>query len=314
MLFLGGRALSERGLLAAGRIARASGAQLMSQTSNARAERGRGLPAFKKLPYLPELALEALTGHSSVVLAGAKAPVAFFGWPGLPSRLLPEDCPVTQLAAPEDDVVGALEALAEALRVPDPGPFEAPPRPEPPAGELTAEALCTAIAALQPEGAILVDEAVTSGWSYHDRSQGAPRFTQLSLTGGAIGFGPACATGAAVACPERRVINLEADGSGLYAVQALWTQAREGLDVVSVICANRRYRILELALQRAGVNRPGRQAARLTGLRDPAIDWVSLARGFGVPAVSVARAEEFSAAFHRALSEPGPALIEAVIC
>jgi acetolactate synthase-1/2/3 large subunit len=313
LLFLGNSAMTERGLKAAARVAEASGAAMMSQMSNARVERGAGLPAFGKLPYLPEQALEALAPYRRLILAGAKSPVAFFGWPGMPSSMVPEGCEVIMLADPDDDIVGALEALADHLGA---AAYRAPElqAPLPPAsGALNAETLCQTIAALQPEGTILVNEAITSGWSYQNQSMGAPRFTELQGTGGAIGLGPSLALGAAIACPERQVINLQADGSALYAVQALWSQAREGCNVVTVICSNQRYSILQLELQRAGFNQPGPQATSLTRLADPTIDWVSLARGFGVPAVRAEDAGAFGAALARGLAEPGPCLIEALI-
>ncbi len=313
LLFLGNAALSEAGLRAAGRIAQASGCGLMSQMSNARAERGAGLPSYAKIPYLPEMALEALAGTRVLVLAGALSPVAFFGWPGMPSSMVPEGTEVVTLALPDEDVVAALEGLADRLNAPA---YQAPAsegRPEPPRGELTTEALCGAVAALQPEDAIVVNEAITSGWSYHKQSQGCPRFTELQITGGAIGCGPSLALGAAVACPERRVINLQADGSGLYTPQALWSQARERADVVTVICSNRRYNILQMELQRAGMNQPGPNAQRLTALDDPPVDWAQMAKGFGIQASAAHDADELVAALAEALARPGPTLIEAVI-
>jgi len=158
-----------------------------------------------------------------------------------------------------------------------------------------------------------VNEAITSGWRYHQQSQGAPRFTELQLTGGAIGLGPSLSLGAAVACPDRQVIDLQADGSGLYNSQALWSQARQNSNVVTVICSNRRYAILQLELQRAGVNRLGTEAQALTDFSAPAVDWVSLAQGFGVPAARVEDTTGFAAALRRGLAEPGPYLIEACI-
>ncbi len=312
-LFLGNAGLSEAGLKAAARVAAATGAVLMSQSSLARAERGGDLPHFRKLPYLPELALEALAGCRTLVLAGAPSPVSFFGWPGYPSSMVPEDAEVITLAEADDDVAGALDALAAALGAPEYAAPAPAPRPALPSGPLTAETLCQTVAALQPENAIVVDEMITTGWSYHDFSAGAPRFTQMQITGGAIGLGPALSLGAAVACPDRPVIGLQADGSGLYTVQALWSQAREATNVTTVICSNRRYKILEMEMQRAGVNRPGEQAAAMTSLDKPPIDWVSLARGFGVPAVAAETAEDLAEAFRDALAEPGPRLIEAVL-
>ena len=312
-LLLGSLAMGETGLKAAGRIAAATGCRLLNGRPIARAERGVGLPAPAQIPYLPEQAHATFTDTPAVVLAGASDPVTFFGWPGYGSHLIPETCEKATLASPDEDVVGALEALAEHLGA---APFEAPPapaRPVPAEGALAAEGLCQTLAALQPEDAILVEESITSGWAYLGFARGAPRFTQLSITGGAIGLGPALAVGAAIAAPNRQVIDLQADGSGLYSLQALWTQAREGLNVVTVICANRHYRILEMELQRGGLNALGDNAAALTALDRPTIDWTQLARGFGVPARRVETGEALSDALSRALAEPGPALIEAVI-
>ena len=199
-------------------------------------------------------------------------------------------------------------------RVPSESPairLPAPPPPPLPSGPLTPASLCAAVAATQPEGTILVDESLTSGGSYWDVSAGCPRFTHLALTGGAIGFGPPASVGAAVAAPGRRVVNLQADGSGLYAPQALWTQARERLDVVTVVCANAKYAILKLELAMQRVGRPGDASRRLTDVADPAIRWVELAEGFGVPARSVDTAEAFAEAMREALSRSGPSLIEA---
>lgn len=313
VLMVGSPGMSEAGLKAAGRIAQATGCRLLCGRPIARAERGGGLPMPAQIPYLPELALQVFEPIRSVVFAGATDPVTFFGWPGYPSRVIPEGCAKTWLAQPQDEVVGALEALADHLNAPAYEAAEPEGRPAPASGPLTAEAVCQTLAALQPEGAIIAEEAITSGWSYQAQSKGAPRFTQISITGGAIGAGPALATGGALACPERRVINLQADGSALYCPQALWTQAREGLDVTTLILSNRSYRILQMEMQRAGLNELGPNAAALTALDRPAIDWPRLAAGFGVPAQRVKTGEALAAALARSFAEPGPALIEAVI-
>ena len=313
LLFLGNEALSEAGLKAAARVAAATETDLMSQLSNARAERGEGLPPFARLPYLPEKALAALAPYRTIILAGAVAPVSFFGWPGYPSSLVPESADVVTLAGPDGQVVKALETLAEALNAP---PYETPSlpsRPGLPQGTLTAENLTATLAALQPEGSILVNESITTGWNYHAQSMGAARFTELQITGGAIGCGPSLSLGAAVAAPTRQVITLQADGSALYNPQALWSQAREGARVVTVICANRRYQILRMELERAGLNRPGDMADSMTDLSRPAVDWPEVARGFGVAAERVDTAEALATAFRRGLAEEGPYLIEAVI-
>jgi acetolactate synthase-1/2/3 large subunit len=273
--------------------------------------------------------------------------VPFFGYPEGPRRLLAPGTRVLSAASPAEDAEAALEALA-ALSAPPAGSGQAaasagsgqataPPgaaaagragspaagqggspggaggRPEVPGGRLTVEALGAAVAACQPEGAIVVDESVTSGVAYHALAAGADRHTVLSLTGGSIGFGPPCATGAAVACPDRPVIDLQADGSAAYTLQALWTQAREQLDVTTVVCANRSYRILLVELQRSGMAAGGPAANALTDLAGPPLDWVSLARGFGVPAARAGTADELVTALRRALAEPGPALVEALL-
>jgi acetolactate synthase-1/2/3 large subunit len=312
-LLLGGRALCERGLRAAAGIANASGCRVLHETFPARLERGGDLPSFERLPYFPEQAIEVLAPLHQLVLAGARDPVSFFGYRDVPSRLAPEAAQVLELADPETDLLQALEALAERLGAPAEAPVADRDRVAAPTGELGVGALGQAVAALQPEGAIVMDEAATSGLAYAAFAAAAPRHTMLSLTGGAIGQGLPCAVGAALACPDRKVIAFQADGSGLYTVQSLWTMAREGLDVVAVICANRAYRILQVELGRAGIAEPGRQALALTDLAHPTIDWVALAQGFGVPGRRVESADALVEAFGRALAEPGPQLIEAVI-
>jgi acetolactate synthase-1/2/3 large subunit len=312
-LFLGGAALRETGLQAAARIAAATGCPVWQETLPAHIEEGSHLPAFAWLPYFPEDALEALKDVRTLVLAGVPEPVTTFGYPGMPSRLAPKDCTILTLARPEEDVPQALEALVEAVGVPGAAvaaPREAVARPT---GELNPLSLGQALAAVQPEGAIVVDEAVTTRLGYRHFAHAAPPHTVLCITGGSLGQGLPCAVGAALACPERRVIAFEADGSGMYTVQALWTMAREGLGITTVICANRRYRILQFEMARAGIAEPGPRAQALTDLSGPELDWVSLAKGFGVPAARVETADALVTAFERTLTQPGPALIEAVL-
>ena len=314
VLFMGGRALRERGLKAAARIAAASGCRLMCETFPARIERGGAMPPVEKLPYFPEMALEALAKSSSVVLAGARAPVAFFGYPNMPSVLIPEGRSVATLATLEQDVALALEALADLIGAPKPPPARAAKAAAArPTGALDATTIGAAMAALMPENAIVMDEAATTGLPFFGASLSAPAHTYLALTGGAIGQGLPCATGAAVACPDRRVISFQADGSGMYTVQSLWTQAREGLNVTTLLCNNRRYRILQVELARAGITEPGATARSLTSLGNPNLDWVALAKGMGVPGARVETAEALSQELARALKEPGPKLIEMVM-
>jgi acetolactate synthase-1/2/3 large subunit len=312
-LLLGGAGVGERGLWAAWRIA-ATGPALFCEPRSARMERGGGLPAPARLPYFPDHVLAALKPFRAVVIAGAREPVAFFGYDGFPSRLLTADQEAAVLASPAEDVPAALEALADELDAPaEPTLPPLPPRPPLPTGALTPDTIAAAVAALQPEGAIIVDEGITTTGTTFPVAAGAPRHSYLTITGGSIGYGPPCATGAAVACPDRTVIALQADGSALYTPQALWTQAREGLNVVTLLFANRRYRILEVEAARAGVTDFGAPVRGLFGLGEPAVDWVRLAGGFGVPAGRAETADELVRALGRALAAGGPQFIEVVL-
>jgi acetolactate synthase-1/2/3 large subunit len=313
VLFLGGHALRERGLQAAARISAATGCALMCETFPRRWERGAGTPAIERLPYFPDQASATLSRFRSVVLAGARAPVAFFGYPGLSSHILSPDQRQATLATPHQDIASALEALAQTLNAShdaDRSSFIAIPRPT---GRLKPETLSTVVASLIPENAIVMDESNTSMGPFLTVSQSSSRHTLLAQPGGAIGLGPPCATGAAVACPDRAVINLQADGSAMYTLQALWTQAREQLNVTTIICNNRSYRILGIEMARAGVQKLGPQAERLIGLTHPTLDWVSLAKGMGVPASRVETAEDLARELECALRAAGPHLIDAIL-
>jgi acetolactate synthase-1/2/3 large subunit len=317
LLFLGGDALTERGLRAAARVAAAAGCGVLVETFVSRQERGRHLPEFPALPYFPDQARSALAPFGHVVLAGAREPVAFFGYPNEPSRFVASGTVVFALADPDvgDDAALALEVLAEELNAPAAVPV--PPRETPrfaPVGQpLDPDNLGRAVSAFTPEHAIVVNEAATTGllWSAKYAASAAPH-TMLGLTGGSIGIGLPLALGAALACPDRRVIAFQADGSGLYTPQALWSMAREGADVTVVVCANRRYRILQTELAHATAS-PGPMAQSLTELSRPVIDWADLARGFGVRARRVQTDTELTAALSGALAAPGPSLIEAVL-
>ena len=228
MLLLGGTALSERGLRAASRISVATGARLLAETFPARLERGAGLPGVDRLAYLAEMAEAQLAGVDQLILAGARSPVSFFAYPDKPSDLVPPGCSVTVLAEPDQDTAAALEALANQVAAgTKPVLVEAAPPPPAEPGPLNAISLANTIAASLPEHAIVSDEANTSGFALPMALAAAPRHTLLTLTGGAIGQGMPVATGAAIAAPDRPVLSLEADGSALYTLQALWTQARE---------------------------------------------------------------------------------------
>jgi acetolactate synthase-1/2/3 large subunit len=312
-LFLGGAALRERGLVAASRVAGATGAKLLGETFPARLERGAGLPPIARLAYLAEFAMQQLAGLRHLVLVDAKSPVSFFAYPGKPSELVPEGCEVQTLVTGAEDVPGALEALAERLGAPAGAVRQPAARPARPSGDLTPDAVAQALGALLPEGAIVSDEANTSGLTAPLHTAGAPRHDWICLTGGAIGQGLAVGTGAAVACPDRKVVCLEADGSALYTIQALWTQAREGLDVTTVLLNNRSYAILNLELNRVGAEPPGPRAKSMLDLSHPDLDFVAIARGFGVPATRATTADDLCKQLERALAEPGPSLIEAMV-
>ncbi len=313
-LLLGGRAMRERPLMAAGRIAAETGVKLLGETFPTRLERGAGLPPVEGLAYIPELASVQLKGLRHLVLVDARAPVSFFAYPGKKSYLVPDGCEVHQLAAPEDDVAGSLEALVEILGAQARQPMvQQPSRPERPTGDLTAEKACQAIGALLPERAIISDEAVTSGQTLATMTAGSPRHDLLTITGGAIGQGLPVATGAAIACPDRPVLALEGEGSAMYTIQSLWTMAREHLDVTVVIFNNRSYAILNMELERVGARAGGEKAKAQLDLGHPDLGFVQIAQGFGVPAVRAETAEQFSAELERAVAEPGPHLIEAPV-
>ncbi|MSX01358.1 MAG: acetolactate synthase large subunit, partial [Actinobacteria bacterium] len=276
-------------------------------------QRGAGLPALDRLMYLAEFAQAQLAGLKHLVLVGAASPVSFFAYPEIASDLVPEGCTVHVLAKPGDDSTAALEELADMLGAPaDSAVLAEPSRPELPSGPLNAESFAAAIGALLPEDVIVVDEGNTAGLFVAGFTAGAPRHDWLCLPGGAIGYGMPVATGAAVASPGRKVLNLQADGSAMYTFQALWTQVREGLDVITVILNNQSYAILNLELSRVGAH-PGPKALEMLDLTNPLLDFVALAQGLGVVATRATTAEEFSEQLEAAFATPGPHLIEAIL-
>jgi acetolactate synthase-1/2/3 large subunit len=314
-LLLGSRALREQGLAIAARIRRLVGCDLLAETFPAVMEQGNGIAAVRRIPYFPKAAQTMLAEYDGVVLAGAKDPVTFFGYPGVRSRMLRDDQPIAPIGTGKQDLLEALAALADSLK----GGADAPSnsvqanRPPVPAGGLTPANVCQTVAALQPEGAIIVDEGLTTSGNYYALTPGLPPHAILTLTGGAIGYGMPCALGAALACPERPVINFQADGSAMYTVQALWSQTREGLNITTLICSNRSYVTLLVELHRAGVDKLGENAQALTALANPALDWVNCARGLGVPAIAVRDCSGLADALRRSFAEPGPSLIEMIL-
>ncbi|MGA7878735.1 MAG: acetolactate synthase large subunit [Desulfoferrobacter sp.] len=316
-VILGGRASRRRGLMIMARVSAATGCSLFVETFPSRVERGAGLPLVERIPYFPNQAVSALAGYESIIFAGTREPVAFFGYPGQPSYFLNDQQAKVHIKASPNRMEDALEALADSLTASKKAPNAAGKlvqlkRPELPEGNLTPQKASAVLAALQPEGAIVVEEAITSAGDYFHLSTSAPPHTYLALTGGAIGQGIPCALGASLACPDRPVINLQADGSAMYTVQALWSQAREAANVKTLICSNRSYAILRLELARAGKKSPGNHALSLTDLSNPELNWVELSRGLGVPAARIDKAEDLAQTLGRALTEPGPYLIEMV--
>jgi acetolactate synthase-1/2/3 large subunit len=313
VLLLGGPALTERGLRAASRIAVATGARLLAETFPARMEGGAGLPEVPRLGYLAEQATAQLAGARQLILAGARAPVSFFAYPGQASDLVPDGCTVTELAAADTDAEAALELLAGKVAAGTAPALASASAPDPEDGPLTVHSLAAAIAATLPEHAIVADEANTSGVALRPALATAARHTVLALTGGSIGQGLPVATGAAIAAPDRPVLSVEADGSALYTIQALWTQAREQLNVTTVLINNAAYAILRMELARTAAGEAGPRAARMLDLSGPTPDFTQLSTGLGVPAVRVASAAGLTAELRRAYAEPGPHLIEAIV-
>jgi acetolactate synthase-1/2/3 large subunit len=313
-LFVGGRACRAAALVDASRIANATGAKLLAETFPARLERGAGRVPVDRLAYLAEFAAMQLEGLHHLVLVDAKSPVSFFAYPDKASDLVPEGCTVHVLAGPDGDPAAALAALADAVGAPADGATLQPPaRPDLPTGPLTADGVCQAIGALLPEGAIVSDEGNTSGLFAAGHTAGAPAHDWLCLTGGAIGQGLPVALGAAVAAPDRKVIALQADGSAMYTLQAWWTMAREGLDVVTVIFNNASYAVLNMELARVGATAGGEKAKAMLDLHGPELDFVALATGMGVPATRATTAEDFVAQLQAALATRGPSVIEAIV-
>jgi acetolactate synthase I/II/III large subunit len=314
LILLTGRALRADGLALAGQIAAKMGARIIAQGSNARIERGRGRVAVERIPYVVDQALAVLQGLKHIILVGAKMPVAFFAYPDKPSLLYPPEAAGHLLARPEEDQILALEWLADELgarATPAPVVNEAPPAPA--TGAITPASLAASLGALLPENAIVTDEAVTTGRNFFAQTRAAAPHDWLANMGGSIGLGLPLATGAAIACPDRKVVALEADGSGMYTVQALWTHAREGLDITTVLFSNRSYAILRGELANVGAGNPGRKALDMLDLGRPDIDWVGLARSLGVPGARVTEMADFNRRFKEGLATPGPYLVEVVL-
>jgi len=313
-ILLGGVALRGKALELAGRIAARTGCKLVSEFNNARQEGGAGRVFVPRLPFSVDLALAALAGTRELILIGAKSPVSFFAYPGKPSVLVPAGCRVTEVADVGADLIDALERLADALdarRTPPEVAAYAPPAM--PGGAPTLDGIGAVVAASIPENAIVTDEGVTTGRNFGVWARHAAPHDWLGIMGGSIGWGLPAAVGAALAAPDRKVFALEGDGSGMYTLQALWTMARENLDVTVLIFANRAYRILQGEFNNVGAGSPGHRARDMLTLDRPDPDWVALARGYGVDASRATTLEELARELKRGFSTPGPYLVELVI-
>ncbi|WP_340109938.1 acetolactate synthase large subunit [Pikeienuella sp. HZG-20] len=315
LLLLGPGALDEASLVSAGRIAAATGCALLTEWSNARLERGAGRVSVGRVPYPVDKALAVLAPYSRIVLAGARAPVAFFAYPDKPGVLTAEGTEFATLGGPGDDLPAALKALAEALGAGRAAPFGVAEamRPAIPQGPATAESIAAVLGAVLPEGAVVVDESVTVGRNFFGATAGAPPHSWLNNRGGSIGYGMPLAVGAAMGAPGRKVVALVGDGSAMYTPQALWTMAREGLDVTVLIFANRDYAILKGELTNVGVANAGPRAMSMLTLDQPVLEWTALARGMGVEAEKVEDAPSLAAALKAGLDAEGPYLIEVMI-
>jgi acetolactate synthase-1/2/3 large subunit len=310
-ILITGNALYGKGLLAAGRIAAATGAKLLTPYPLTRLQRGARLPRVERVQYVLEQGIEQFKEFRQLILVGAQAPVAYFAYPGKSSVFTSPECEIYTLATPGEDYLGALDALASAMSIRSEDlTLEIAERPPLPTGEITLPGLAAAVGALLPENTIVVDESMTSGRGLMAATKGAPPHDWLANTGGSIGIALPLAVGAAVACPHRRVLCLSADGSGMYTPQALWTMAREGLNVTTVVFANHDYAVLKREFSYLAVGNPGARAAAMFEIGRPDLDWTLLAKGMGVPGIRVNSLDAFRKALQAGLAGEGPTLIE----
>jgi acetolactate synthase-1/2/3 large subunit len=316
MIMVGGREISAENSLLLSKIAKATGARICTDVFPTRIARGAGRGVIERLPYLAELAIDHIKEVEQLILIGAAAPVSFFAYPNVPSVITSDPCAVTQLAGPNDDIDQLLIDLVARFDAADVEPeVYALDLPELGTGDLDVNVAAQALAHYLPDNAVVVDEAATSGMPLFPIMATARPHDWLNLTGGSIGWGLPAAVGAAIACPDRKVICLEGDGSAMYTIQSLWTMAREELDVLVVIYNNRKYSILELEFSRTGARGgvPGPKAASTLDIGTPDINFVSIATGMGVSASRATTAQEFNTQLELALNSPGPHLIDAIV-
>ncbi len=312
LLLLGNDGLRAEALVHAARIQEAKGCRVMAESINGLHQRGRGRLALERVPYGAAAAIEALQGVDHIILAGARGPVGFFAYPGLPSLHYPPNATLHSLSRVEQNAEAALKELADAIGAPKFVAFSSGSRPAVPKGLPNSEGFGQMLAAVMPEDAIVMDEAISFGAQLYTRSHAAPPHDWMMVTGGAIGYGLPCAAGAAVAGAGRRVIAVQADGSGMYTLQALWTMAREKLPVTTVILSNRKYQILLGEYAGVGAN-PGHTALDMLDIGNPDLDWVMLASGMGVEAAKCTTLEDCAALMKASFGRQGPFLIEMAI-
>jgi acetolactate synthase-1/2/3 large subunit len=314
LLLLGGAALTEANLDLAGRISAATGCALLSEWANARMDRGAGRVSVARVPYPIDIALKVLAPYKRIVLVGGRAPIGFFAYPGKPAILTGEGAQIITLADTGADLAAALTALCDGAGAAETAPAHVAQAsvPDRPNGPLDPDNIALILGRAIPQDAVIVDESVTTGRGFFKATQGAPRHVWLNNCGGSIGYGLPVAIGAAIAAPDRKIMALTGDGSAMYTLQALWTMARENLDITVVIFANRSYRILRGELTNVGVGNPGPRAIDMLSLDRPNLDWVQMSRGMGVEAEAVTDCAGLEAALEAGLASSGPYLIEAI--
>jgi acetolactate synthase-1/2/3 large subunit len=318
LLILGGGALRKKGLLAAARIKLKTGCDLMSDSYPSHTDIGAGLPALKRVPHFPEHAVQKLSQYQTIIRIGTKPIVSFFGYKDVNCQLLSKEQTVINLTPGHQDLQQTLSRLADHagmavvkdMAAPS---SEIPTKKDLPQGKLTGGTICQVLSAMVPKNSIVVEEAITSGTAYSAIAATARPHSLLTLTGGSLGQGMPCAVGAAFACPDRTVISFNGDGAAMYTLQSLWMQARDKLNITTLICANRSYDILKLEYHRAGNTDPAQNTAAMMSLDNPSIDWVKMSESMGVPAESVTSAAQLAHALKTAMVSPGPHLIEMVM-
>ena len=315
LILVGGPALEENNLVKIALIAEKLGCELKTDWFNARLDKGAGRINSIRIPYVVDKAVEALKNFDTIITIGARQPVAFFAYPNKPGILTQDKTKFLELAELSDDITSLINEFSDLANVTSKNPktiSEFNP-PEIRQGPINTTSLGMALGALIPENAIIVDESVTTGREFFYQTSGSHPHTWLNNCGGSIGFGMPVAIGAAIACPNQKVISLEGDGSAMYTVQSLWTMARENLDIVILIFANQSYKILQGELNNVGVTNPGKSAIEMLSLRNPELDWVSISQGMGVDAVKVDNIEDLVKYFKHGIKENGPFLIEVLI-